>query len=152
MEFIEFYLPMDESVKRLKNLISFIADKKNILLQVEDLEYNVLEKKDEFFTDYEFNSFWWPSKEENYLFWEKYQKLSDAEQIQHLKSIPWDFETVFSEIGQGEYTIQGITEQENFTYRLYINPTAYPFGSIEALEGLLNIYGADILQNSIYCL
>lgn len=149
MEFIEFYLPIEEAVKRLNNLITFIADNKNVLLQIEDLEYIVLEKKEEFFTSTEFNSFWWPSKEEKHLFWEKYQKLSVEEQIQYLESVPWDFETVFFEIGQGEYRIEGIIEQENFIYKLYINPAAYPFGGMEAIEGLLNIYGADVLKNSM---
>lgn len=149
MEFIEFYLPIEESIKRLKSLVAFIAEKKNELLQIEDLEYSILEKKNEFFTSYEFNSFCWYSEKENRLFWEKYEKLSCKEQVQYFESIPWDFETIFSEIGQGEYTIQGITEQNKFTYRLYIYPTAYPFGGIEPLEALLNIYGAKILKNSL---
>ena len=149
MEFIEFYLPMKESVKRLKDLFTFIADKKNELIQIKDLEYIILEEKDKFFTSYEFNNFWWPSKEESRLFWEENQKLSVEAQIQHIKSISWDFETVFSEIGQGEYKIKGIIEQDNFTYRLYIDPISYPFGGIEILKGLLNIYGATVLKNSI---
>lgn len=144
MAYIIFYLPDNEAAQRVIKLFYYIASIKNKALQIDDLEYIIIEKQNDFFTKKEFESFWWPTPRENRLFWEHYQSLSGEEQAQFLQSVPWDFETVFDAIGQGEYTIEGVTTLGGSIYRLSLEPVSYPFGGLEPIEGLLQIYGAVI--------
>jgi len=87
------------------------------MIQISDLDCD--EKLFDFYLEEELNYFWWPTNEERISFWKKYQDLSVEERKKLLDSIPWDFETVFSEIGSGEYTINGCELMRNNRARLY---------------------------------
>ncbi|CZR97700.1 MULTISPECIES: hypothetical protein [unclassified Clostridioides] len=144
--FIEFNVDNIEVFKRIENLFSYIASIKNDCVQVNDLEYYILERVEDFYYREELDYFWWPTEEENKMFWEKYKQLDEEKRQEYLKSVPWDFETVFSEIGIGDYTIEGCKMIEEKTSKLYFNPIGYPYGGNEVLQEALKAFGVVIVN------
>lgn len=144
--FIEFYDDDTKIFNRIKNLFSYIASIKNDCIQIEDLEYYILEKIDEFYHKEELDYFWWPTEEENKIFWDKYKLLDEENRQEFVRSVPWDFETVFSEIGLGDYTIEGCEMISEQTAKLYFNPIGYPYGGNEVLQEALKAFGVTIVS------
>lgn len=144
--FIKFYEDDTKTFNRIKNLFSYIANIKNDCIQIEDLEYYILEKVDEFYHKEELDYFWWPTEEENKMFWEKYKLLDEENRQEYIRSVPWDFETVFSEIGLGDYTIEGCEMIGEQTAKLYFNPIGYPYGGNEVLQEALKAFGVTIVS------
>lgn len=145
--YIDFYLSDSATLSRLQKLLQYVSKQKLIGCggQIEDLEYLIFEQKNLFFSEQEWQRFWWPTKEELKRFWDTWKSLSKTARQQHLSSVPWDFETLFDAIGQGEYLIQNCVPLNKGQYRLYYLPFAAPFGGTEPLKALLQIYGAAIL-------
>ena len=131
---------------RLWKLLEFIEKRKKEEMQISDFEYEILDKKEDFFSDEEWARFWWPSNEELRNFWAIYQGLSQQDREEHLQTVPWDFESLFSEIGQGEYQITEISKNNAGEVCFYLVPLSFPFGGLEPVKGLLSVYGSVILD------
>ncbi len=144
--FIEFISEDIDKVNRINKLFSYIALLKNENVQIEDLEYYIYDRINDFYLENELNYFWWPTEEESKIFWEQYNVLPEDKRIVHLKSVPWDFETVFNEIGVGEYTIGKCTIAVNNTYKLYFDPIAWPYGGNEVIQEALKAFGVTIIK------
>lgn len=144
--FIKFYENDTKTFNRIKILFSYIANIKNDCIQIEDLEYYILEKIDEFYHKEELDYFWWPTKEENKIFWNKYKLLDEENRQEYIRSVSWDFETVFSEIGLGDYTIEGCEMIGEQMAKLYFNPAGYPYGGSEVLQEALKAFGVTIVS------
>lgn len=149
-DYIEFNVLSEAAASRITALFYYIKEKKNMNddVQIEDLEYDIFEKSETFFTKEELNRFWWPTEEESKLFWDTYKKLPQPQKTQHLESVPWDFETAFSEIGIGDYIIKDCYQISDFTYRLSFEPIGYPFGGTQPLKAVLSVYQVEIIKDS----
>lgn len=143
--YIWFSIPSIEKFQQIEKLFKYIAEIKNPDVQICDMDIMILERADEFFTPEEFGYFWSPSKKEAEEFWNIYYSLPSDKREAHLKSVNWDFETVFEEIGQGEYLIEECIHEGNQGV-LYFYPVAYPYGGNTVLQEALKAFGAEILE------
>lgn len=66
-DYIEFNVLSEAAASRITALFYYIKEKKNMNddVQIEDLEYDIFEKSETFFTKEELNRFWWPTEEED---------------------------------------------------------------------------------------
>lgn len=113
---------------------------------IDDLEYYIYKKIDEFYLSEELNYFWWPSENESKEFWNKYKSLPQNKREELLKSVPWDFETVFNEIGQGEYFVKECNLINDNTGRLYFDPIGWPYGGNQVLQEVIKSFGAIVIK------
>ncbi|WP_216651699.1 hypothetical protein [Paenibacillus sp. NEAU-GSW1] len=144
--YIEFSFSSLKTFHNLSELFAYIKLKKQKDIQITDLEQDLL--LFDFFGEQELNYFWWPTEQERKRFWDEYVKLPLEERDAHLAQVPWDYETVFSEIGQGEYEIVSCNLISNNRGRLSYCPHAFPYGGVEPLIEAIKCFGAEIIKVS----
>lgn len=142
--YIEFNTINEDVFKRLKSLFIYISKAKDRDIQIDNLERD--EKIFDFYLNNELEYFWWPTSDENKAFWNKYKVLNDEEKKELLDSVAWDFETVFSEIGYGEYQIRSCTLIGENIARLYFEPIAFPYGGSKPLQEALKAFSVKIIK------
>lgn len=148
VSFIEFELSSTCKLQQLMELFQYIKVKKEATAthQVANLD-NDLHLFD-FFETEDLDYFWWPTEQESRAFWQSYKNLPIEEQTAYLLKMPWDYATVFEEIGQGEYEITSCAKINETTTRLYYVPDAYPYGGTEPLVQAIKAFGMQITQIS----
>lgn len=136
-----------EVLQRISELFEYIKQKKQEEIQIDGLENDLILM--DFFQEQELSFFWWPTKEESAAFWGRYYQLPEEERDAYLlKMGGWDYETVFDEIGQGEYRIISCTQTEQGKGCLFYEPFAFPYGGVEPLLQALRAFGAEITRVS----
>lgn len=142
--YIKFSFINGNIYQRIEKLFNYIKAIKNEYIQIGNLDDDI--KLLEFFSEEELNYFWWPTEQENNEFWDTYEKLPAKKKAEHLNSVPWDYATVFDEIGQGEYEITNCRKINETTGILYFYPTAFPYGGTKPLQEAIKAFGAKIID------
>ncbi|WP_338752709.1 hypothetical protein [Bacillus sp. FJAT-52991] len=127
---------------RIQKLFHYIKERKKDVIQTENFDDDI--QLLDFFTEEELNYFWWPTEQENEEFWDIYIKLPKEKRLEHLTSVPWDYATVFGEIGVGDYEITDCKMISNDKGRVYYYPIGFPYGGNEPLQEAIKVFGAKI--------
>lgn len=144
---IEFTICDDSAYSRMTSLFEYIKEIKALDIQVSNLCND--SKLVDFFTEAELDYFWWPTKQEAAEFWKLYAGLSREEKDKLIEAKSWDFETVFDEIGQGEYRIVGCERIDKNIGILHFDPVSFPYGGAQPIVEVIKAFGMKIVSLTI---
>lgn len=137
--YVEFDVGSDDALARLMRVLDELKDQKKGD-RIRDDEHWL-----PYFNEVDRAEFWWPTDEDSEkwnAFW-----FSTPMPIRHspeMPTPPWDFGSMIDSILDGEYELIGVSLDGSGHGRIEIDPSAYPYGRVDAVRALVRAFGHTI--------